>query len=105
MRRPIPRRHVPLAELPRQRLFIALEHFFPVDTVRGVAPVFAAAVAFVCVKLPFARSYHTLRGLPLFVGPGAFAFAWSLRLWTNETLHAGEPRRNRVGLGIPGRQR
>lgn len=105
MRRAILRRQVPLAHLPYRRLFTTRKHLLLVEAVSCGTLVFAAAGALVWIKLPFAASDQPLRSLPLFIRPEALAFFRSVRCRTTGTPHGDEPRQNRLGLGIRGRQR
>ena len=86
MRRPIPRRQVPRAQLLAQQAFATLERFLHVEAVSGIALLFAAAVALVWANSPYAHSYHALWDLPVSIGLGSFAFSQSLHFWINDGL-------------------
>ncbi len=86
MRRPIPRRQVPRAQVLAQQAFATLERFLHIEAVSGIALLIAAAVALIWANSPYAHGYHALWDLPVSIGLGSFAFSQSLHFWINDGL-------------------
>jgi len=86
MRRPIPRRQVPRAQLVAQQALAALERFLHIEAVSGIVLLFAATGALVWANSPYAHGYYSLWHLPVSIGIGGLAFSQSLHFLINDGL-------------------